>query len=155
MEYFPYHKQETKNSCGAASMRMALTFCGIRKSEKEVAKLLETDNRGTWNKSFPKVAEKFKLNYVVMRNASVDDLKEYKKRGYAIIIGYSYPPEYYGHFSVLKGIDEKNIYFLDPLFGENHKYSISRFNKIWRSATSQEIGIKSDKEKHWFFAVKK
>ena len=82
MARFPFHKQETKYTCGAAAMRMALEFCDIKKSEKQVAKLISTNKvRGTWHKNFAIVAEKFKLNYIAMRNATIDDLKEYQKKG--------------------------------------------------------------------------
>jgi len=150
MADFPFHKQETKYTCGAAAMRMALGFCGIKKSEKQVAKLLGTNKvRGTWHKSFPIVAEKFRLNHVSIRNATIADLKEYQKKDFAVVICYFYPPEKVDHYSILKKIDNKFIYFLDPFFGEEHKYLLSHFRKIWKSDP------KYDNKKCWFFAVKK
>jgi len=38
-----YYKQETNYTCGAAAMRMALEFFGIKKTEKRIAKLLSTN----------------------------------------------------------------------------------------------------------------
>ena|SRR3989344_175648 len=150
MKQFPFHKQETNYTCGAAAMRMALEFCGIKKSEKQIAKLLETNKvRGTWHRNFPIVAEKFRLNHVSMRNATIDDLREYQKRGFAVIICHFYFPEKIDHYSVLKKIDDKFIYFFDPLFDKERKYFLSHFKKIWKSSP------KYDNEKHWFFAVKK
>jgi len=150
MVQFPFHKQETKYTCGAAAMRMALEFCGIKKSEKQVAKLLNTNKvRGTWHKNFPSVAEKFKLNYTSMRHATINDLKEFQKKDYAVIICYLYPPEKVDHYSVLKKIDKRLIYFWDPFFGDMHKYLLSYFKKIWKSDP------KYDNEKCWFFAIKK
>ena len=150
MVQIPYYEQETKYTCGAAAMRMALGFCGIKKSEKQVAKLLGTNKvRGTWHKSFPIVAEKFRLNHVSIRNATIADLKEYQKKDFAVVICYFYPPEKVDHYSVLKKIDNKFIYFLDPFFGEEHKYLLSHFRKIWKSDP------KYDNKKCWFFAVKK
>lgn len=150
MAQFSFNKQEKNYTCGAASMKMALEFCGIKKSEKQVAKLLRTNKiRGTWPKNFPIVAEKFRLNHISMRNATINNLKEYKKKGFVIIICYFCPSEQFDHYSILKNIDAKYIYFLDPLFGKEHKYSLSHFKKIWKSHP------KYDNEKHWFFAVKK
>ncbi len=145
-----YHKQQTDYTCGAASLRMALQACGIRKSEKQASKLLSTKKvKGSSNEDFPKVAEKFLLNYQVKRNAEIKDLKECLKQGYAIIVGYYYIPEHFGHYAVLKKIDSKCIYFLDPLFGPNCKYSLRYFKEFWRNSP------KGDNEKRWFFAVKK
>lgn len=150
MTRFPFHKQETKYTCGASTMRMVLEFCGFKKSEKQVAKLLNTNKvRGTWHKSFPIVAEKFKLNYIVMRNATINSLKEYQKKGFIIIICYFYLPEKTDHYSILKKIDGKYIYFYDPFFGDGHKYELTYFKNIWKS------NPKYDNEKCWFFAVKK
>ena len=114
MTDFPYHKQETIWTCGASAMRMALEKCGIKKSEKQVVKILKTNKiRGTWHKDFPRVAEKYKLNYVVKRNATIDDLKYFQKKGCTIIICYYYPPEKVDHYSILKSIDSENIHFYD------------------------------------------
>ncbi|MBU2639413.1 MAG: C39 family peptidase [Nanoarchaeota archaeon] len=147
---FPFHKQKTAYTCGAASMRMALEVCGIKKPEKEIAKALKTNKiRGTWHKHFPEFAEKHKLDYTVKRDADIDDLKGYKKRGYVIIVCYLYPPGKIDHYSVLKRIDKNYIYFWDPLFGKDHRYSLSYFKKIWRSSP------RYDNEKSWFFAIKK
>src|SRR3989344_6115816 len=120
MVEFPFYKQETKYTCGAAAMRMALEFCGIKKTENRVAKLLGTNKvRGTWHKSFPIVAEKFRLNHISMRDATIKDLREYRKKGYVIIICFFYPYEKFDHYILLKKIGKKYIYFFDPFFEEN------------------------------------
>jgi ABC-type bacteriocin/lantibiotic exporter with double-glycine peptidase domain len=150
MANFHFYKQESNCTCGAAVMRMALEFCDIKKSEQQIAKLLGTNNiRGTWHKSFPLAAEKFKLNYAVERNATINDLKKYQKDKYIVIVCYLYLPEKIDHYSIVKKIDEQYIYFHDPFFGVQHKYRLSYFNKIWKSLPQH------DNEKSWFFAVKK
>ena len=147
---FPFHKQETKYTCGAAAMRMALEFCGIKKSERQVVKLLGTNKvRGTWLKSFPLAAEKYKLKYVVNSNSSIQNLKKLQKEGYTIIICYYYPPKKVDHYSVLRKIDSENIYFWDPWYGPEHKYTLRYFRRIWKADPRYE------KEKGWFIAMKK
>lgn len=147
---FPFHKQETKYTCAAAAMKMALEKIGIVKSEKLLAKLLKTNKvRGTWHKDFPRVAEKYRLTYFVKRNSSIKDLKKYRARGFVVIVCYYYRPEKIDHYSVLKKIDANNIYLWDPWFGPKHKYKLSFFRQIWKS------NPKYEKEKRWFFAVKR
>lgn len=147
---FSFHKQESKYTCGTASMRMALESVGIKKSEKQIKKLLGTNRvGGTWHRDFPRLAENYKLNYIAKRNSSINDLKEYQKKGFTIIVCYFYPEEKSGHYSILKKIDDKNIYLWDPWFGPKHRYSLDYFKKVWK------INLKYDKEKCWFFAVKK
>jgi predicted double-glycine peptidase len=150
MENFPYHKQETIWSCGAASMRMALENNGIKKSEKQLIPLLKTNKIiGTWPREFPKVAEKYGLNYIVKRDAEISDLKKLKKEGYTIIVCYYIPEEKGFHHSIVRNITAKEISFYDPWFGENHKYNLEHFYKNWKFES------KSDKENRWLFAVKK
>jgi predicted double-glycine peptidase len=147
---FNYHKQETNYTCGAAAMRMVLEYFGIKKSEKQIVNLLGTNKvRGTWIKNFPSLAERLKLNYIVKRNSRIEDLKEYQKKGYQIIICYLIPKDKVDHYSVLKKIDSKNIYFFDPWYGAEHKLPLNYFKKIWYSDKRYE------KEKAWFIAIKK
>jgi len=147
---FNYHKQETKYTCGAASMRMALESIGIKKGEKQLVKLLRTNKiRGTRISSFPQLAEKFKLNYTVKRNATIQDLKRYQKEGYVIIVDYFFPKEKVDHYSILRKIDSNFIYFWDPWFGPEHKYNLSYFKKVWK------CDLRYDPEKAWFIAIKK
>ncbi len=98
--------------------------------------------------NFPGVAEKYKLNYVVKRNATIKELMACKREGYIIIVGYFYPPEKIGHYSILKKIDSNSIQFWDPLCGLRHRYSLKYFLRIWRNDP------RYDDEEGWFFAVK-
>jgi ABC-type bacteriocin/lantibiotic exporter with double-glycine peptidase domain len=150
MKKFPYYKQETNYTCGAACMRMALEFFNIIMTEKQIAKLLGTNRvSGTRNKNFPIIAEKLKLSYIAMRNGTINDLMVYKKKGFIIITCFFYPPDKTGHYSILKKINSKLIFFWDPFLGENHKYKISYFEKNWKGDP------KYDGEKRWFFGIKK
>jgi hypothetical protein len=76
-------------------------------------------------------------------------LGTYQKNGFAVILCYFYPPKKFGHYSVLKNIDKSRIRFYDPFFGAKHEYALTYFKKIWKSDPQY------DKEKRWFFAVKK
>jgi len=144
----PYYKQKTPYTCGPASFRMALDYMGIKEDENNLARLLETtEYDGTWEKKFPKVAENYRLNYIVNRNSSIRDLKALQDLGYVIILSYYYPKLKVYHYAVLKGIDSKNVYLMDPWVGPNHKYSIKYFNKIWKTRTHH------GKEKKWMFGI--
>jgi len=145
----PFYKQEKDWNCGPACMRMVLEALGIKKSEDEMARLLGTDKlKWTRNRSFAEVAEKLKLNYTVRRNSTIKEMQKLHKDGWLIIIGYLLPKEAVGHHAVLKNIDKKNIYLLDPDLGPKTKYSISTFIKIWKN------GASLDNEKRWFFGLR-
>lgn len=153
MMQIPFYKQETGYTCGAASMRMVLEYFGVKRSESQIAKLMKTNKvRGTWLRYFPRIAEKYKLNYVVKRNASIADLRRLHKKGYAIIVCYSpgrtddYTTD---HYSVVNSINAESIHLLDPYSGPKQKYSLTYFKKMWR------CDPKHEDEKRWLFAVKK
>ena len=148
----PYHKQKTEWTCGPASMRMVLDSLGIKKSEKELIKLLDTNEiQGTLHKSFPELAEKFNLNYIVGRkNSTLEQLDNLQEQDYRIIVSYFIPEDNFHHYAVLKEVDPKKIHLLDPWFGENTEYSIDNFNRNWH-----DLLEKYDKDKKWFFGIKK
>lgn len=147
---FPYYKQQKHNTCGAACMRMALEYFGIKKSEKDLAEILGTNwHRGTWHKDLVKCAEKFNLAFVEKKNATLKDLKEFQSQGFILIICYFCLPEQWDHYSVLKKISPGRIYFYDPWFGPNHSYSAQHFRKIWKSHP------KFENFKSWLLALKK
>ena len=130
-------------------MRMILASKGIKKSEKQLVKLLCTNKiRGTWHKNFSVAAKKLRLTYKVESNSSILEIKKFMKINYTVIVCYYIPWEKTDHYSVVKKIDKEHIYFYDPWFGENHKYKISHFLRVWKSYSRYE------NEKRWLFAVK-
>lgn len=143
----PYHEQESAYTCGAASLRMAFEYFGIKKSEKQMARLLGTNKvKGTWEKDFPRIAEKYKLSYVVEHDGSLKDLIEFYNEGHVIIICFHDPTEKEDHYSVIKKINKKEILLADPWFGPEKKFKTSFFKKIWRTI--------SEKDLRWFIALK-
>ena len=143
-----FYKQQTDYTCGPASMRMILSALKIKKSEKELAQLLKTRRKtGTKNKSFSLLAKRLNLPSIAKKNSSFQELKAYQNKNYLIILNYFHPEEKIGHYAVLKKIDKKYIYLLDPAFGKNHKYSLAEFKKIWKG--------KHEKTRRWFFALKR
>lgn len=146
----PYFKQETNFTCSAACMKMILASLGIKKSEKSLAKLIKTTRlHGALHKNFPIIPEKYKLNYIVKRNSSFEELKRLQKEGYRIILSYYAFKGTIPHSAILKDINSKFIYLIDPWFGPEHKYPLKRFKKLWISDK------KFEKEKRWLMAIKK
>ncbi len=49
-----------------------------------------------------------------------------------------------GHFMLLTGYDDENVYFNDPgmVFGKNNSYSIEDFKKVWKSKNYNYLLIK-------------
>ncbi len=144
----PYHHQERIYTCGAASLRMAFEALGIKKTEKQMARLLGTNKiKGTWEKDFPRLAERYKLKYSVEHNGSINDLKKLYKKGYILIVCFYDRKEREDHYAVVKKINSKEIHLLDPWNGPDKMYKISNFKKMWKTI--------SEKDLKWFIALKK
>jgi predicted double-glycine peptidase len=150
MEQEFYFKQEKPYTCGAASTRMVLSSLGINKSEMEVENELRTNNiRGTWTYSFAKLLKKYNLTFVEKSNFNINELKKLLEDGYKIIVCFFTEDTKEDHYSVVKKIDDKDIYFLDPFFGPEHKLSLEYFDKVWHS------DHRFEDVKKWLIAVKK
>ena len=144
----PFYYQQTCWTCGAASLRMALEALSIKKSEKEIVRLLKTNKRrGSYHRYFPIVAEKFKLNYIVMRNSSVDDVRELISKRWIVIVNHFDNKMKVDHYVVVTKIDKNYLYLNDPWYEEdrNDKISIKEFKSIWHD---------TELEKGWLFAVR-
>ncbi len=146
----PFFPQKTEYTCGPTAMRMVLAALGIKKSEKELAKLMRTSKLyGTPNRRLPKLVERLKLDHATVRKGNIEEIKKFIKEGYLIIVGYYSKLEKGGHFAVVKKIGKNYIHLLDPKLGPNLKYSHNYFLKIWHNDPK---GI--DREDRWFFAVR-
>lgn len=140
----PYYKQETEYTCGATCLRMILAGIGIKKSEKQIAKILKTNKRiGTWHKYLPRIAEKYKFSYLVKRDSTISELKKYSKNGWKAVVCFHHPISG-PHYAVIKKINWHSIYLLDPGFGPNERYIIPRFKRRWHDR----------EENNWFMAIK-
>jgi ABC-type bacteriocin/lantibiotic exporter with double-glycine peptidase domain len=165
MKNFPYFKQETCWTCGPAVIRMFLAGNGIKRSEKQLTKILKTNKMvGTRQSSFLTFAQKYKYNYLTGDNSNIKQLTELYKNGFFILVSFmktitddprypfklrkDYPIEE-NHIAAIKKITKGRIFLLDPTFGENENYSIKEFERMWSRLNYYE------KDKRWFFAIKK
>jgi ABC-type bacteriocin/lantibiotic exporter with double-glycine peptidase domain len=140
----PYYKQETRYTCGATCFRMVLAGIGIKKSEKQIAKLLRTNKViGTWHRYLPRIAEKFKFDYIVRRKAKISELKTFSKNGWKAIVCFHHQLEG-PHYAVVKKINWHSIYLLDPYFGPKERYFLFQFKQMWHDR----------EEDQWFIAIK-
>lgn len=143
----PFFKQETDYTCGAACVRMILASFGIKKSEKELAKIMGSSSRtGTWNRQFPILAEELKMSYIVRRHATPNDVRRMLKRGFSLVISFFDPKEKVGHYAVVKSATASKIFLIDPWHGPNESYSWKEFLPLWKSSLDPDI--------RWVFGMK-
>lgn len=144
----PYLKQEAEHTCGPACMRMALATLKIKKSEKELARELKTSKKtGTEEENFSKVVLGYKLKFFEKNKSSIKELKKFLEKGYIIIVEYYHAKEKEEHYAIVKKINSKTIYLIDPWEGPNKSFSLRYFKIVWSA--------RNKKKKRWFFAIKK
>lgn len=143
-------KQETSWTCGPACIKMFLRLNGIKKTEKQLVKLLKTNKIvGTKNSDIYNFVKKQGFSYVITNNSSIKYLKQMLKEKYFVIVCYYIKSENIHHYSVVKRITNKKIFFLDPYFGSDFSMDLGEFEKSWG------VIAKYSKEKNWFIAIKK
>ncbi len=137
-----FYEQSTDYSCGAACMRMILEELGIKKSEEELMKIMDCSPKsGIDNHQLPKLAEHFRLSYIVQRNSKVSDLARLQKQGYHIVVGMIDPIDNIGHFTIVKKVTAKEIEVIDPGHGPNHKLPLKVFKQNWKSMFEPDVGL--------------
>jgi len=134
--------QETLNSgyCGPASLKIVLSYYGIEKTEKELAKLCKVKkDLGANDKGIRNVAEKLGFKVKIKNNSSFKDIEAWLKKSVPVIVDwftrgrndYQESETADGHYSVVIGLDDKFIYLQDPEIGRIRKIKRYDFMRVW------------------------
>lgn len=144
----PFQETLGGGYCGPASLKMVLEYFGESYSEEEIAQRCRRDPElGTNDVSLAKAARSFGFDVVIKNNSNITNLKQWLKKGVPVIVnwftrgrsdyGDSEVPD--GHYSVVVGLDEKNIYLQDPEIGTLRKIEREDFLRVWFDFTGRYI----------------
>lgn len=136
--------RERLGYCGPASLKMILSYYGINKSEKELAKLTNsTKEHGTNAKSIIKIAKKLGFKAFIKNFSNIKDIRRYVlKQKIPIIVDWFSQDE--GHYSVVVDIDKENIYLQDPEIGHLHAMKLNTFKRVWFDFPTKYLESKDD-----------
>lgn len=156
----PDVRQSTRYSCGASSLQAVLNYWGIDVSESDLMELLHTTPHiGTDPEDIVSVATSFGLSASLSQDLSIDDLKKSINLKIPVIIraqawsgheenGYwvSEIPDNWedtwkeGHYMVVIGVDNRNVYLEDPLLlGTRGKIPIDEFLTRWHDCQRKSL----------------
>lgn len=134
--------QETLHGgyCGPASLKMVMDYFGKDVSEEEVAEKCGRDPElGTDDLSIKSAAEEYGFRVEVQNNSTYKDLESWLAKGVPVIVnwftrgrrdyGDSQVPD--GHYSVVIGLDEENIYLQDPEIGGMRAIDRDDLYRVW------------------------
>lgn len=136
--------KERTNYCGPASLKMVLDYYGIKKSENELARMMNcVESLGVEAGIMLQAAIKLGLEGYVKDDASFDDIRKLVLVDQipAIVDWFS---EDDGHYSVVVDIDEENIYLLDPEIGYIRAMRLDKFYRVWFDFPGDYIKSKDD-----------
>ena len=122
---FPEYRQPDGDSCGATAMHMILSYYGEDENLEVVEKIAGTNHEyGTPISGIKKVVEKYKIKYNE-GTFTIDDLKKNVDAGFPTLLmlqawsikdNVDWKNEWdQGHYVVVRGYSNKNIYFADPI----------------------------------------
>lgn len=142
--------QETLNAgmCGPASLKIILSYYGIEKSEQELYNLCGTDpDLGTNDQGIKKAAESCGMTVNIFNESSFEEIEKWLDRKVPVIVDwftrgrtdYADSDVSDGHYSVVMGLDENNIYLQDPEIGGMRTLDREDFLRVWFDFTGETI----------------
>ena len=123
-------KQKNDWTCGPAVARIILKYRGIKAELGHIIKELGTTREGTENRALMRLMKKKGINCVQKQNATLVELKKHSKNK-IVVVAYWIPRSKVSHYSIVKRVAKKRIYFHDTWYGSRHSYSIDYFLKNW------------------------
>lgn len=148
LEVQPFEETLNSSMCGPASLKMVLSYYGVEKSESELAELCGTDpDLGTSSEQIKKVAANLGFIVEIHNNSTFNDIEQWIDKKVPVIVNwftrgrldYSGSEVSDGHFSVVVGLDEENIYLQDPEIGKLRNISRDDFMSVWFDFTKERI----------------
>lgn len=136
----PFQEALHASMCGAASLKMVLSYYGIEKTGKEISELCGVDSKlGTDAASMKRVAESFGFSVEIKNESTFDDIELWLAKTVPVIVDWftrgrsdyddSAVPD--GHYSLVIGLDGKYIYLQDPEIGGVRKIERDDFLSVW------------------------
>ncbi len=148
----PDVRQSTPYSCGAASLQAVLSYWGKDLREDELLTMLNTTGeRGTSPYTIVNVSRSLGFSAELRTDVTLLDLESAVHAGIPVIVGIqawrdnTSPPFWLddwgdGHYLVVIGMDEKNVYLEDPaMLGTRGVISRDEFLMRWHDFAGRDI----------------
>jgi predicted double-glycine peptidase len=160
--HVPDTRQSFDYSCAASALQSVLVYWGIDIGENELIKLLNTTSAyGTDENDIVRVARQMGLEAELKDNITLADLEQSIDMGIPVIVncqswrGSAYSNAswandcYDGHYLVVIGIDEKNVYLEDPyMLGSRGFIQRQEFLERWHNSWNTDLWCNKTKQYH-------
>ncbi|HSD58196.1 MAG TPA: C39 family peptidase [Methanotrichaceae archaeon] len=143
----PDTRQSTEYSCGAAALQAVLSYWGRDVGEEDLRELLNTDpESGTYPEDILRVASELGLEAEYRENSTLEEIETSVSQGVPVIVdcqawrspasgNVSWADDWVdGHWMVIIGLDDENVYFEDPyILGRRGFMSRQEFEERWHN----------------------
>lgn len=143
----PDTRQSTEYSCGAAALQAVLGYWGRDVGEEDLRELLNTDpESGTYPEDILRVAQELGFEAEYKENLTLDEIELSVVQGVPVIVdcqawrspasgNASWAEDWVdGHWMVIIGLDDENVYFEDPyILGSRGFMSRQEFEERWHN----------------------
>jgi predicted double-glycine peptidase len=146
----PFQETLGAGMCGPASLKVVLSYYGVEKSEAELAVLCGTDRElGTTAEDLRRVAEELGFEAEVKNGSSFEDIGRWLSEGVPAIVDWfsrgrsdaSDSAVADGHYSVVVGLDDRDIFLQDPETGSLRRMDREDFLTVWFDFTGKHISL--------------
>ena len=136
----PFQEKLNYSYCGPATLKILLSYYGIDKTEKQLAKMAGWDkDLGIDDKGIKRAAEALDFKVKIKNNSSFKDIEKWLEKDIPVIVNwftrgrndYSDSETADGHYSVVMGLDDEFIYLQDPELGAMRKIARDGFMRVW------------------------
>lgn len=151
------YRQSAPGFCGAAALRILLSYFGIKKSEEEIAALCKTtEEHGTHPSDLKKAVRKLGFSVIARQYGYYKILDGYiNKRKIPVLVDWWKVDD--GHYSVICGLNRKFVWIIDPRIDRTRiiKMSWVTFQRVWRDHEGNVLRSKKDEYLRWWLAAYK
>jgi predicted double-glycine peptidase len=141
----PLVRQSTPYTCGVASLESILQYYGQEWREDNLARELKSNpEKGTDYHEIIRFAQSRGLRALPAENMTVDDLRRAAAAKRPVMVAFqawgdkagSYAEDWEdGHYAIVAGVDDINVYFMDPSTLGNYTFiPIPEFEARWHDA---------------------
>jgi hypothetical protein len=147
-------RQITEYSCGASALQSVLSYWGKEVDERDLMKLMgTTEEEGTYPENMVRGARALGFDVESKQDLTLDEVQKFTAAGHPMIAlaqvwrsqaqasAKSLEDEWdAGHYIVVLGVDEKNVYFQDP-YARNCKAFVPRkmFEDHWHQVMGGDL----------------
>jgi predicted deacylase len=130
--------------CGPASLKIVLGFFGVKITEKKLVEISGCSrSRGVSAEGIVQGARKLGFVAKIKDFSDLKDIDEWvnRKKIPVIVDWFAFEG---GHYSVVCGMDEENIYLEDPSLGHCRAMKLTTFKRLWFDFPNDYLKSKSE-----------